>query len=445
MVKQQIQESETALSHCDRDFGRVPSEITRPGISDMNARQALVLSVVLAVLSAFRIATAGDEVNCTGGPFDPPNNGGTNNFPCEVSGIAGAIASVDLQTVINYPFGICANEHTWRLISPLGTIHLIGNIGSGTQNFTGIAAFDGEGATGTWTLRETDSNGFDACNATLTSWRLTIATIAGPVNPSVAFVESVVGEDGGPTIHVRVTTDDMQPTADSGSVDIEVDAKNPGSATAGQDYLIIASTLVVPAGTAHNATLPVVEIIDDAVLERNETIGLLLTNASGLNATGERHQVTIVDDEVGEVSFVNSTSVAFDSDDPIHSVPMQLAVQSDDGPPSIGMFVFGSVANSGGNASQGTYNLACPNQDWSFFERPDNFNASNEFFLNQSTPVYSVQIRICEAGPGPSGKTVILQPNINSPPPNVSFVGGNHTISILRDPFVFGDGFEAVP
>ena len=375
-------------------------------MADRLVSNAAFFAASLALTFALLLAAAGpahgaNPTACTGGAFDPPNNGGASNFNCAVSGNSGSITNVALQTVVSHGFPPCVNEHTFRLFSPLGTEHLIGTR-NGNQTIATIATFNGQSANGTWTLRENDSNGNDTCGSNVASWQLTFTLSGGAANPSVVFLDSVLSENNAPSLRVQVDTEDGQPTPVAGSVDIVLDIDNPGSAEPGSDFTQAVTTLAVPSGTADGAIFEVIDLIDDALLERPETIGVMFEDPSNLNASGSRFQVTINDDETGVVAFSPTASTVGEFGSPLHALPMQVQISSSDGTPGLGLFLFGTIARISGTATQGSFNAACPNQDWSFFNDPVTFNNSDEFYLNSGTPTYSPRLRFC--GPTSNGR-----------------------------------------
>ena len=275
-------------------------------------------------------------------------------------------------------------------------------------------------------------------------WDLTFTFSGAVPNPTVSFVETDVSENGGPNINVRVTTNDGNATPNDGTtrsvvigLDDDPNNGNPGSATmsancanANADYVITQTTLTIPGGTASGTLFPVATICDDARLERNETIGFQFKTPMNLVASATRHQVTITDDETGVVSFVSPSSSVDEFGSPIHPVAVQLVPASSDGTPTIDLSLNGNVTVTGGTATQGTFNQACPNSDFSFFQ--DDFNDTDDFFLNQSSLTFNVQIRICEDPPD-ANETIILGLNLNNPgnTPNVSVSGQtSHTVTI---------------
>lgn len=111
---------------------------------------------------------------------------------------------------------------------------------------------------------------------------------------------------------IRVTTSDTFPVVVAGSVQI---SPMGGSATNGSDYTLVSSTITIPAGTAHNATIsidPNLTIINDAIDEPDETIELALTSPFEVSIGAQgTYTHTIIDDDlagisIGNVSFVIS-------------------------------------------------------------------------------------------------------------------------------------------
>ena len=109
-------------------------------------------------------------------------------------------------------------------------------------------------------------------------------------------------ENGG---SVTVTVNRTGGTLGAVSVDY---ASAPGTATAGIDFTAVSGTLNWPSGdgAAKTFALP---ILNDALIDANETIVLTLTNATGGATAGTNATVTIADDEApldagGDVTLV---------------------------------------------------------------------------------------------------------------------------------------------
>jgi hypothetical protein len=84
-----------------------------------------------------------------------------------------------------------------------------------------------------------------------------------------------------------------------------------GTAVQGSDYQLFTGGFVFLAGAAHNTTTPLtVNILNDRLLEADETftVGLTITSPTG-TASGS-HVVTITDDETGVFTFVSASDSA---------------------------------------------------------------------------------------------------------------------------------------
>ena len=130
-------------------------------------------------------------------------------------------------------------------------------------------------------------------------------TIVDDDNPgSLQFSSAALTatENGG---SVTVTVNRTGGTLGAVSVDY---ASAPGTATAGIDFTAVSGTLNWPSGdgAAKTFALP---ILNDALIDANETIVLTLTNATGGATAGTNATVTIADDEApldagGDVTLV---------------------------------------------------------------------------------------------------------------------------------------------
>ncbi|PJF29688.1 MAG: hypothetical protein CUN52_07115 [Phototrophicales bacterium] len=109
---------------------------------------------------------------------------------------------------------------------------------------------------------------------------------------------------------IRVTTSDAFPVAVAGSVQI---IPTGGSATNGSDYTVVSSTITIPAGTAHNATIsinPNLTIINDAIDEPDETIELALTSPVEVSIGAQgTYTHTIIDDDLAGINIGNASFV----------------------------------------------------------------------------------------------------------------------------------------
>jgi VCBS repeat-containing protein len=92
------------------------------------------------------------------------------------------------------------------------------------------------------------------------------------------------------------------------SVTVDVVDATTSTATAGSDYLFVNRTLTFPAGSSHGDFIALeVGILDDLLVEGDETVQLELTNVTGPGEIGDpSHTVTIVDDELAVVSFTSA-------------------------------------------------------------------------------------------------------------------------------------------
>lgn len=384
------------------------------------------------------VARGANPTVCTGGNYDPPNNGGNTDFSCVVSGNSGAINGMTLTSNVRHSFNPCINEHTFRLFSPLGSEHLVGTR-NGVQTTATINTFNGQSSNGTWILRVSDSNGNDACNDTVNSWQLNF-TLAGTPDPSVVFVETAVTENLGPALRVQVLTEGGAATTGSRSVGIALDLDNPGTADSGSDFSISTSTLQIPAGTAGGQMFVIGQVLDDAALERAETVRLKFANPSGVIVSTATHQITVNDDESGTISFNSPGSTAEETAATPHPLPISLVPSSSDGAATLGLFLSGTIARISGTATQGAYNVACPNQDWSFYDDPITFNPSNNFFLGTGQASYTPRIRICNDGAGDPNESIVFQASVGGLPANVS-IFGTHAV-VISEALLFRNGFE---
>ncbi|TWH57208.1 putative cell wall-binding protein [Desulfitobacterium sp. LBE] len=101
-----------------------------------------------------------------------------------------------------------------------------------------------------------------------------------------------IGEGGG-SVTITVT----RTGGSDGAVSVDY-ATSDGTATAGTDYTAASGTLSFADGDAASKTFTVA-IIQDAILEGNETVNLTLSNAAGGAALGQSSAtLTIMDDEV---------------------------------------------------------------------------------------------------------------------------------------------------
>lgn len=100
----------------------------------------------------------------------------------------------------------------------------------------------------------------------------------------------------------------------------------PHSATVGTDVAGVRQRLVFPRGSKDGATRTVLlPILDDALLEGDETVALRLANPVG-GALGRRtaHTVTLTDDEHAAFAFATATSATSDESSTAHTVAVAL-------------------------------------------------------------------------------------------------------------------------
>lgn len=134
--------------------------------------------------------------------------------------------------------------------------------------------------------------------------------------PSSATVDE---SDGVHTVTVEL---DLDPGV-SLDADVQVDVSDAGSgtATSGADYATFASqTLTFPALTADGVSFEVgVTVQDDGSLEGDETVVLVLSNASPPAAlgAGSTHTMTITDDDASTLPFLVATSGEVGAETPL--------------------------------------------------------------------------------------------------------------------------------
>jgi len=93
--------------------------------------------------------------------------------------------------------------------------------------------------------------------------------------------------------------------------DVRVDyALTAGSAAAGSDYGDVSGTLTIPAGTRH-ATISV-PLVDDAVVEGDESFGLALSNPVGAILADAAATATVADDDAAAAPVPQSAAVCDD-------------------------------------------------------------------------------------------------------------------------------------
>ena len=155
-------------------------------------------------------------------------------------------------------------------------------------------------ATGQWVRLEIPANAVGLEGAAITGMAFTLFDgrvtwdVAGvsstPPAPEVAFSEAAygVGEDG---VEAIITVSRTGSTSGSATVDYTT---ADGSATAGLDYTAVSGTLVFADGeTDQTFTVP---ILEDGLIESNETIDITLSGASGASLGGLSSAVLTISD-----------------------------------------------------------------------------------------------------------------------------------------------------
>jgi uncharacterized repeat protein (TIGR01451 family) len=80
------------------------------------------------------------------------------------------------------------------------------------------------------------------------------------------------------------------------------------------DISLVTTSLTFPAGSAHNSTLPItLTVFNDRLLEGNETGALSLALVTSVGSVSGTHVVTVIDDEVGTISFTAAGSATSES------------------------------------------------------------------------------------------------------------------------------------
>ena len=133
-----------------------------------------------------------------------------------------------------------------------------------------------------------------------------ILTILDDDIPTIVVSNTVTaGENAGQaTVNVTMTGRSLnQVTVDLATAD--------GSATANEDYIPIAQTLTWNAGQT-GARAVVVTLIDDVVVEGDETVDLLLSNPTNSIIGDDQGTLTITDNDVDSVIQIERVSIADD-------------------------------------------------------------------------------------------------------------------------------------
>jgi hypothetical protein len=125
---------------------------------------------------------------------------------------------------------------------------------------------------------------------------------------------TIIDDDGQPS--VRFSAADYAAGEAVGSVTVSVTLSNPysltvavdyatsgGTATPGEDYAAVSGTLTFDPGVTHRAF--VILIVDDGLVESNETIGLALSDPVNADlGTPEFVTLSILDDDVEEMHYI---------------------------------------------------------------------------------------------------------------------------------------------
>ncbi|MBT9143589.1 MAG: hypothetical protein DDT29_01997 [Dehalococcoidia bacterium] len=167
-----------------------------------------------------------------------------------------------------------------------------------SQSFT-VTILNDDLVEGDETLNLTLSN---PTNAVLGTPPVAVLTIIDDEMPEVMFDSAtyMVAEDG---IEAIITVVLSQATLNTVTVDY---ATSDGTATAPDDYTAASGTLTfAPGVTSQSFT---VTILDDALVEGNETVNLTLSNpTNAVLGTPPAAVLTITDDEMPEVMFDSAT------------------------------------------------------------------------------------------------------------------------------------------
>jgi hypothetical protein len=174
-----------------------------------------------------------------------------------------------------------------------------------------------------------------------------LLAVADPTQASVTVElpaePLAIPEGGGPAVvPVRVATLDGGPT--TSAVVIAYDVAG-GSAAEGADYAPLAGELVVPAGTAHGATVPLsVTPVDDGVDEADETVTLALRTVDGGISTRPVQDVILLDDDAPPLVSVADAEALEDSGTLAFDVALSAASGRE---VSVGFEVRGGSARAG--------------------------------------------------------------------------------------------------
>lgn len=167
-----------------------------------------------------------------------------------------------------------------------------------------------------------------------------------------------------------------------------------GTATAVDDYSLSTLSVTFPAGTPHNATLPVdISIVNDRLLEGSESFVASLGAVTGIGTASGSNTVTITDDETGEFSF----SLASDSTNESTGIYSRIARLSIAGS---GVGTTFRIANPASVALNSTPGSAVAPADFALMTTVLNVSANAESPLDLSFEVGIVDDQIVEGSEG---------------------------------------------
>ena len=138
----------------------------------------------------------------------------------------------------------------------------------------------------------------DAVNATISDDEAT-GTITDNDTPNLSIEDITVAEDAG---SARFTVMLDQTGMDAVTVEY---ATADGTATAGSDYTSTSGTLTIAAGSLSGTIT--VSVLDDALVELDETFKLTLSNAANALISDDEGTGTITDDDVATLSIEDVT------------------------------------------------------------------------------------------------------------------------------------------
>src|SRR5688572_19107007 len=154
----------------------------------------------------------------------------------------------------------------------------------------------------------------------------TSSCVTPPAGPTVGFaaatalvMENVTG--GTATVTVKITN-----PSTTAATTVNVALATTGTATAGTDFTFTSPTTLTWAAGDNTPKTVTITIIDDALLEPNETVILTLSNPStGATLGTSTFTLTIDDDEVAPIPTVTVASITVN--DPVTFLPTQLGNQ----------------------------------------------------------------------------------------------------------------------